>query len=69
MEVFEVEQTLSFHSHEHGNYLQVPRFKRLRHTNVVEQASHFWRKEMPFNGMLERVCYDVRGDPKWTHSG
>lgn len=42
--VFELEQTLLSNSCGHGNYLQDPRLKRLWHTNVVEQAIHFWRK-------------------------
>lgn len=66
-EMFEVEQPPLFYSREYAINLQDPRLKRLWHSNVVEQAIYFWRKGLPYNSMIARVCNDATGDIKSSH--
>lgn len=71
--IFVEEQTQLFNSHEHGNYLQDPIIKLLRHTNLERQAALFESKTLPINSMLECVRCNELSDwtsmhPGWTHA-
>lgn len=66
-EMFEEDQTPLFYSWDQGNYLQYSQLNRLRHTILVEHATHYWPKGLPFNRMLARMCYDAPGDIKSRH--
>lgn len=68
MEVFEIEHTLLFYSHETSNYLQDLRLNRLQHWNVVQQETLFWCEGFLFYCMIASVCYDGPDDVNPTHS-
>lgn len=65
--VFEVKQTTLFYSCELGNCHRDPQLKRLRRTNIVEQAFQFWSKGLPFKSMLASVRYDDPDNTNATH--
>lgn len=64
-----MQQTPLSYSRENGGYLQDPRLKRMRRPNVVKQAFHLWRKRLPLNSKLARVCYEAPGDIRLTNPG
>lgn len=69
IEVAEVELMPLFYSRGHGNYMQNRRLKRLRHINMVELTTNFWRRGLPFNAVITSASYVVAGDMKTTHPG
>lgn len=69
LKMFEVEQTESFHSSNHGTYLQEPWLRRLGHTSMVQKAVYIWRKGLCFYYILSRVCYVPLGHIKPSYFG
>lgn len=54
-EVIEVDQTPLLYARGPGHCHQNPWIKRLKHTNVVEHAVHFWRKGPSFSDVVDNV--------------
>lgn len=66
-ELFSAEKTPPFYILQLDSYLHDPGLNCLRYINVVEQAIHFWRKELPFNKMLSRMSYNTADNIRSTH--
>lgn len=67
--VFDVDQTLLFYTRAHSHYQQSPRSRSLNHTNVLEQADHFWWKGTSFLDVIHNFDYDPPVERRATHSG
>lgn len=67
-EAFEVERTRLFYTRAPGHYQQNPRRRRLKYTDGMEQASHFWRKGSSLSDAIDSVHDDAPGEVNSTAS-
>lgn len=66
-EVREMEGATLFYFRAPGQYYQISRRKRLKHTGFLKKAIHFWQKSTSFSEAIEKVDYDVPGEMNTSH--